>query len=204
MLKSMIFCLFSLIFVTPTALAQEPAAVVEKVVAVKVQEAYHPKDHFRFEINLNPYQRGDSFELGISTPSLFKLRANSPHYWSLFATVGTNALYNSRTIEDTESKERINLEVIAGLFANANFYKDFIFQYGKVGVDMIVYDKDLKDSLGFGAFFETGFEVKSSISRLSYHVGARWRFLLPEVKSLGDGIDPFEGVSMVLGTRLYL
>ena len=122
----------------------------------------------------------------------------------MFATVGSNVDYNSRPLSQTESEDLINIEVIAGLFANANFYKDFIFQYGKIGLDVIFYDKKLDDDPGFGAFFETGYEFKSDLTKFTFHVGARWRFLLPELNSLGEGIDPFEGVSMVLGTRYNL
>ena len=164
---------------------------------------FHSKDHYRLEINANPHQEGDAFEIGFSTPSLFKLREKSRHYWSYFLTVGANVDYNSQLITAQKSEEILNIELITGIAANAKFYKDFIFQYGKIGVDTIFYDKKLRDSAGIGGFFEAGLEFRSSLENLSIHTGVRWRFLLPEIENLQGGIDPFEGVSMVFGTRYY-
>jgi len=164
---------------------------------------FHPKDNYRFEINANPHQEGDAFEIGFSTPFLFKFRNNSRHYWSYFITAGANVDYNSAPIGATEAEDIINLEVITGIAANAAFYKNFIFQYGKIGVDAIFYDDKLKNNAGFGGFFEAGLEIKSSLESLSLHTGVRWRFELPAIDRLGQGVDPFEGVSVVFGSRYY-
>ena len=163
----------------------------------------HTKNRYRFEINANPHQEGDAFEIGFSTPYLFKFRKNSPHYWSYFLTVGANVDYNSSPSTVQEAEDIMNLEIITGIAANASFYKDFIFQYGKIGVDAIFYDEKLKNSTGIGGFFEAGLEFKSPSRNISLHTGVRWRFALPEVDHLGPGVDPFEGVSMVFGTRYY-
>jgi len=164
---------------------------------------FHPKNSYRMEINANPHQEGDAFEIGFSTPCLFKLRDQSQHYWSYFLTAGANVDYNSNPIGTTEAEDIVNIEIITGLSANAAFYKDFIFQYGKVGVDVLFYDDKLESSTGIGGFLESGLEFKSSAQNFSLHVGARWRFALPEIEKLGKGVDPFEGVSMVFGTRYY-
>lgn len=158
-------------------------------------------DTYRIEVNANPYQNGDAFDIGISTPYLFKFKENSRHQWSLFTTVGTNTLYNT-PIEDEENvAETINIEVIVGLRALAPFYKDLIYQYGKVALDIIFYDDNLRDREGFGVLLESGLEFNSSFSDLSFHVGLRWRAGLPANDNVAGEPDFFEGVSMVLGSR---
>ncbi len=158
-------------------------------------------DTYRFEVNANPYQNGDAFDVGFSTPYLFKFRENSRHKWSIFTTVGANTLYNTPIEGESNVAETINLEVIVGLRALAPFYKDFIYQYGKVALDVIFYDDNLRDHEGLGALLETGLEFNSSVTDLSYHIGLRWRAGLPANDNVEDDPDFFEGVSFVLGSR---
>ena len=159
-------------------------------------------DNYRVEINANPYQNGDAFDIGISTPYLFKFRAASRHRWSLFTTLGANTLYNTIIQNESDVAETINFEVVAGLRALAPFYGDFISQYGKIAIDAIFYDENVSDEgLGLGGLFETGLEFNSSVTNLSYHVGVRWRFGLPANNQIDRNPDQFEGVSMVLGSR---
>lgn len=158
-------------------------------------------DAYRFEVNANPYQNGDAFDVGFSTPYLFKLRADSRHRWSFFTTLGANTLYNTPIEDEAEVEETINFEIITGLRALAPFYKDFVSQYGKVALDIIFYDENLRDNPGLGGLLETGLEFNSSVTDLSFHIGLRWRFALPVNDNVEGEPDFFEGVSMVLGSR---
>lgn len=163
----------------------------------------HSKDQGRFEITANPMQSGDAFEFGYSTKSLFKLKEKSRHHWSIFGSIGTLTYSNAVIKGEAKSKELVSPELIFGIMANANFFKDYLFQYGKVALDTIFYDENLREDVGFGALLETGIEFRSDIEKLSFNLGFRWRVGLPAADQLVTEPDPFEGISIVFGSRFF-
>lgn len=168
-----------------------------------IASTWHPKDYGRFEFSANPMQSGDAFEFGYSTKSLFKLKKDSRHFWSMFGSVGTLTYSNALIKGESKSGEIISPEVILGIQAHANFLKDFLFQYGKVGIDTIFYDESLNEDIGVGLMLETGIELKSDIEKMSFHLGFRWRVGLPNTTETVGELDPFEGISIVFGSRFF-
>jgi hypothetical protein len=165
--------------------------------------SWHPKDQGRFEISANPMQNGDAFEFGLSSSSLFKFKESSRHYWSIFGTLGTLTTSNVLLKDETKVEEIISPELILGIQAHANFLKDFLFQYGKIALDAVFYDSKLRKSAATGLLLESGIEFKSDIEKISFHLGFRWRLGLPTANEISGETDPFEGLSMIFGTRFF-
>jgi len=165
--------------------------------------AWNPGEIGRFDITANPMQSGDAIELGYSSKGLFKLREDSRHIWSVFSSLGILTYSNVITENEDKVIEVLSPELIVGIQAHANFYNDFIYQYGKVAFDTVFYDSKLRESIGIGGLLETGLEFKSSVEKMAFHIGLRWRFGLPSASKLDGEPDPFEGSSIVFGTRFF-
>lgn len=172
-----------------------------------------PSGHWRLEGSANAFRQGETIELGVITPGLFKFRRESRHTWSLFASAGLNSFSNALRVGETAvDEELLNLELIGGLFAHGRFYSDFLYQYGKIAVDYIALDDDIggADDSVIGGLLESGLEFRSNIARglsdaqrpVSIHLGLRWRFGFEPIEGLQGQPDPVEGISFVLGSRL--
>lgn len=170
--------------------------------------------HVRIEASANAFREGETVELGVVTPTLFKFSKDSRHYWSLFASAGLNTLSNQRLAGETRVKADLhNVEAIAGLFAHGRFYGDFLYQYGKIAADFVRLDRDIPgdDNSALSGLLESGLEFRSSFAKLAWsgvenpvaiHVGLRWRFGFDSVDGLEGQPDPLEGISFVIGTRV--
>ena len=180
-------------------------------------EAGKPEDadRYRFEVNANAFREGETIEIGVGTPALFQFKKGSRHYWSLFATVGLHTISNFTLVGETKVEEELfNVEAIAGIFAHGKFYGDFLYQYGKVAVDFVSYDSKINgsDDSAVGGLLESGLEFRSSFAKwgisdaekpFAIHFGLRWRFGFEGIDGLQGEPDPIEGISFVIGTRLF-
>lgn len=185
--------------------------------AISLPLAASPADdiaeHWRIDASANAFRDGETIELGVITPTLFKFRKESRHYWSLFGTVGLHTLSNQQLQGKVRVEEQLtNIEAIGGLFAHGGFYGDFLYQYGKVAADFVSLDGDIRsgDRSMLGALLESGIEFRSSFARLSWsdienpvaiHVGLRWRFGFDSVDGLQGSPNPLDGISFVIGSR---
>lgn len=170
-------------------------------------------EHWRIDASANAFRDGETIELGLIAPTLFKFRKESRHHWSVFGTVGLNTLSNQQLQGQARVEEQLtNVEAIAGLFAHGRFYGDFLFQYGKVAADFVSLDSDIHGSHSkLGALLESGIELRSSFARLSWsdienpvaiHIGLRWRLGFDSVDGLQGNPNPLDGISFVIGSRL--
>jgi len=165
-------------------------------------------NHYRIEFNANPFRDGETIEVGVITPSVFKLKKDSRHYWSLFADIGLNTFANALVDGQNEFEEELlNIEIQAGIFAFSHFYGDFLYQYGKIGVDFVALDSDIEDDTAIGAVLESGLEFRSSWAKfglshtenpISAHIGLRWRAGFDQIDGLAGRPDSLEGISIVL------
>lgn len=163
----------------------------------------------RFDLSANAFRDGESIEIGWISPYSFKMKEDSRHTWSFFTSVGVLTLANVALIDETEVKEEtFNVEVILGIAADAQFYDDFIHQYGKFAIDTIFLSDDFEEESSVTGFMlESGLEFRSNKTKPSFwdygalHMGLRWRFLFPALDSIQGKPDPIEGISFVIGVR---
>lgn len=170
-------------------------------------------EKFRFEITANSFRDGESIEAGFLFPHLFKFKTSSRHFWSPFLSIGMTTFNNVAFVDKEKLEEEvINLEAIIGLFAFGRFYKDFIFQYGKIGLDHIILDDGQfkKNDSSTGFLLESGLEFQSSLAKwginsespIAIHLGLRWRFGHGPLEDVQGSPDLIEGISFVIGSRL--
>ncbi len=174
-----------------------------------VVEAPRGSENFKFEINANAYRDGETIEIGLITPKVFKLRSSSRHYWSFFGTLGANTVANVELAGQANVEEEVfNIEAMLGIIAQAQFFRNHITQYGKVAIDATQYDDDIDESIHVGGVLESGLAFHSLFgdneepSKSSVHIGLRWRFGFSPLEDLPGQPDLAEGISFVIGSRI--
>lgn len=169
---------------------------------------------YRLDGTANAFREGETIELGIQTPYLFKALKSSRHHWSLFANVGALSVANVLPVGQTEIEQEVfNTEVTLGLFSHGQFYDDFIYQYGKIAADLISFDNRINQGSALGVMFESGLEFRSNFAQwlwdtiehpITIHLGLRWRFAFEPLDRIVPKTDLIEGVSFTIGTRVSL
>ena len=154
------------------------------------------------EASFNPHQFGDAVELGYAKSDLFKLRDKSRHSWGVFVSGGIYTLYNTVSENESSAKDHLSGEFITGILAKAPFTSDIVAQYGKLALDLVVFDDKINSTPELGGLLESGLEFLNTYNRqMSLHIGLRWRFGFSKVNRLANQIDPVEGLSMLFGAR---